>query len=183
MLDKLAGKLFPLVVSAFPAFALSLRVMTILLRVLAPVGHPVDAHAGGEDAILTDLEARSNNALELLGRATVTLTAIAERVLPEDRPVPNSLPALLESFSLCDALMDDFSQIQTKSGAEAVLALSMGHGAAVDYEKITGERPRDAQGKEVDLSVFLPDAERLAERVFHLLAEDTAALEGASVLP
>lgn len=177
VLDKLSGKFLFACRLGLPSFCLvSSCFYDDLFHISVPAGHPVDTLVGGEDAVLTGLEACSDGALELLGRATATLTAIAEKVLPEDRSVPTALPALLESFTPCDALLDDFSQVQTKSGAEAVLMLSMGHGVPVDYERITGERPRDAQGNEVDLSVFAPDAERLAERVFRMLAEDSAIL-------
>ena len=50
-----------------------------------------------------------------------------------------------------------------------MMTLAMGHGVVADFEKVTGERPRDAQGREVDLSVFSPVAHRLAERAVRLL--------------
>jgi len=128
---------------------------------------------------LASLEVCSTEALELLGRAKDTLSSIGEKMFPEQRAQLSSLPSLLGLFASVDDPIDEFSQVQTMAGAEAMLTLAMGHGVSADFEKVTGEFPRDAQGNEVDLSIFSCDAERLAGRVFRLLA----SAGGAPVMP
>ena len=126
------------------------------------VARPIDAGPEAEDA-LAGLETYSTEALGLLGRAKDTLSSIGEKMFPEEHAQLSSLPSLLELFASIEDPIDDFSRVQTMAGAEAMLTLAMGHGVPADsLEKITGGFPRDAQGKEVDLSIFTHDAERLA---------------------
>ena len=152
--------------------------MTLFIPV--SVAHPIDAGPKAGDALVS-LEVCSTEALELLGRAKDTLSSIGEKMFPEQRAQLSSLPSLLELFASVEDPIDEFSRVQTMAGAEAMLTLAMGHGVSADFDKVTGEFPRDAQGNEVDLSILTHDAERLAGRVFRLLAADAAG--GASVMP
>ena len=144
------------------------------------VARPIDVGSKAEDA-LVGLEVCSTEALELLGRAKDTLSLIGEKMFPEQHAQLSALPSLLELFASVEDPIVEFSRVQTMAGAEAMLTLAMGHGVSADFEKVTGEYPRDAQVNEVDLSIFSHDAERLAGRVFQLLASDAAG--GASVVP
>ena len=162
--------------SVDPPFAF---LMTLFVPV--SVARPIDAGPEAEDA-LVGLETCSTEALELLGRAKDTLSSIGEKMFPEERAQLSSLPSILELFASIEDPIDEFSRVQMMAEAEAMLTLAMGHGVPADnLEKITGEFPRDAHGNEVDLSIFTHDAERLAGRVFRLLAADAAG--SASVMP
>ena len=141
--------------------------MTLFVSV--SIARPVDVGPDAVDA-LAGLEVCSAEALELLGRAKETLSSIGEKMFPEQHAQGSSLPSLLELFASVEDPIVEFSRVQTMAGAEAMLTLAMGHGVSADFGKVTGEYPRDAQGNEVDLSIFSHDAERLAGRVFQLLA-------------
>ena len=112
------------------------------------VARPVDVGSEAEDA-LVGLEVCSTEALELLGRAKDTLSSIGEKMFPEQHAQLSALPSLLELFASVEDPIVEFSRVQTMAGAEAMLTLAMGHGVSADFEKVTGEYPRDAQGNEV----------------------------------
>jgi hypothetical protein len=139
----------------------------------ASVARPVDSSPSETPGVLANLEACATEAAELLGRAKLMLSSFGEKILSEEYAQqcaqPGSLASLLELLSSVGDPIDELSRVQTIAGAEAMLTLAMGHGVPADFEKITGEFPRDAQGNEVDLTIFLRDAERLARRVFELV--------------
>ena len=43
-----------------------------------------------------------------------------------------------------DDPIEEYGQFQVMAGAEAMMTLAMGDGVTADFEKITGELPRDA---------------------------------------
>ena len=140
----------------------------IFLTSLVPV-RPADAGSDGAGDALAILETRSAEAMGLLEKAKDVLSSVGEKMLGEDCTQLSSLPAFLELLVLAGDLVKEYGEFQVMAGAEAMMTLAMGHGVVADFEKVTGELPRDAQGREVDLSVFSTDARKLAERAVQLL--------------
>ena len=130
---------------------------------------PVDAGSDGARDAVAVLETRSVEVMGLLEKARGVLSSVGEKMLGEDCAQLSSLPAFLELLSSAGDPVEGYGEFQVVAGAEAMMTLAMGHGVAADFEKVTGELPRDAEGREVDLSIFSLDACKLAERAVRLL--------------
>ncbi|KQJ81388.1 hypothetical protein BRADI_5g00363v3 [Brachypodium distachyon] len=93
-----------------------------------------------------------------------------------DEPVPESLGKLVQFFSADPDPLDEFSWVQTNSGAESMFVLALAHGVS-EYvlRKVASGLPLLPSGEEVALTPYFQLREELAAQLGSMASEGEAA--------
>ena len=114
------------------------------------------------------------------------LSEVFGRLFP-GRPMPSSLPELVQSLLAEDEIFGEYYKAQTKAGVKASLMFALASGIEGDYEKAYEDHPRRPDGKKVKLKPFADRAGKLSELLSNLLiklhASKASTSTSASVAP
>lgn len=185
--EALSGKIF---CHGFFTFLLGPRKLNFSFCCAGAIGAPLDLKDRVRVDSLTDavaaVEGCSAQVQGLLAKVKEVLERFHESVLPK-AGVPQTLGELVEVFCADEDPLVGYSRAQTRTGAEAMLTLAMGHGIEGDFQKATSSFPTGADGKEVDLHPFAKRAKKLGKQLAALLekrfAESSAAAKAETAKP
>ncbi|XP_024311494.1 uncharacterized protein LOC112269292 [Brachypodium distachyon] len=111
--------------------------------------------------------------------ASRVLTGLFGKMFP-DEPVPESLGKLIEFFNADTDSLDEFSRVQTNSGAESTFVLALAHGIGEDVlRKVASGPPLLPSGEEVALTPYFQLGEELAAQLSAQLGSTTSEGEAA----
>ncbi|KQK16260.1 hypothetical protein BRADI_1g27841v3 [Brachypodium distachyon] len=121
----------------------------------------------------------SSEAVTGVQHASRVLTGLFGKMFPNE-PVPESLARLIEFFSADPDPLDEFSRVQTNSGAESTFVLALAHSVGEDaLRKVASCPPLLPSGEEVALTPYFQLGEELATQLSAQLGSMAAEGEAA----
>ena len=130
------------------------------------------------DAV-TRVHADGSKAKEVLEGAGSVLSEVFGQLFP-GRPVPPSVPELVQSLAAEEDLFGEYYKMQTKAGAKTAITFALASGIDGDFEKAYEDIPRRSDGKKVPLKPFAGHAGELAELLSELIRKTNASKKSTS---
>ena len=138
------------------------------------LGLPADQFAATSnvelDAAIESAEHFGSRLSGVLASSASSLTALHKIAFPTQEP-PKDLHTLTDTFKPEGDSFPKFLHEQTVRGSATAFKMLLGHRVELDLTAIAANFPLNSTGKKISLSQFEPEARRLADNLFLILAQ------------